>query len=360
MNGEKEAPQGSTSTPAFAEALAGPDFAARFKYYDAADPLRDDIIRLAQKWAEDGGPAGKAPEAKIESLSPDEARTALAELPHLEINRLLRDDAQLPPMPQALEELRQVTEDSQASLEAIGAVILKDSGLAAFLLRMVNSAFYSFSSRVDTISRAVGIIGVKPLYSLALGFVFSEIMARLPKNLPDLDRLWRHSLAVGIAAQSIWEAQEGRAGGERLFVAGLLHDVGKLALICEAPEQAHILYGLSAGDTSIHELEEAVLGFNHAKSGALLLKKWNMPASLIAAVQWHHNPYHSAHYKEPAVVHLADIIVHALGLGVRPDIPVPAPARPGATPYPLNAGTLDLVAEALAKRLEEAYATLRS
>ena len=116
--------------------------------------------------------------------------------------------------------------------------------------------------------------------------------------------------------------------------------------------------GFDTGLALDHELEEAALGFNHAKAGGLLLKKWNMPASLIAAVQWHHNPYHSAHYKEPAVVHLADVIVHALGLGVRPDILVPAPARAGVTPYPLSAGTLDLVAEALAKRLEEAYATL--
>lgn len=326
---------------------------ALFKYYDPADPLLGDLLRLAQSRGEDAAPAEEG------ALSPDEVKTALTEFPHLDINRFLRDDAQLPPMPQALEELRQITENSTASLEAIGAVVLKDSGLSAFLLRMVNSAFYSFSSRVDTVSRAVGIIGVKPLYSLALGFVFSEIMARLPKDMPGLDRLWRHNLAVGIAAQTIWEAQEGKEGGERLFVAGLLHDVGKLALICEAPEQAHILYNQSGKDVPVYDLEDATLGFNHAKAGALLLKKWNMPAPLISAVQWHHNPYHAAHYKEPAVVHLADIAVHALGLGTRPGSPVPAPARHGATPYPLNAGTLDLVADSLDRRLEEAYASLR-
>ena len=359
MNSQREAPQETSLTSSSAETLADRAFAVRFQYYDPGDPLLDELLRLAQKWAESGAGGKPTPGEAAGGLSPDKIKAALAELPRLDINSLLRDDAQLPPMPQVLEELRRITEDDAASLEAIGAVILKDSGLAAFLLRMVNSVFYSFSTRVDTVSRAVGIIGVKPLYSLALGFVFSEVMSRLPKDLPDLDRLWRHSLAVAIAAQSIWEAQEGREGGERLFVAGLLRDVGKLALICEAPKAAHILYSLSAGDTPIHELEDMVLGFNHTKAGGLLLKKWNMPASLITAVQWHHNPYHAAHYKEPAVVHLADVIVHALGLGVRPGTLVPAPARHGATPYPLNAGTLELVAEALAKRLEEAYAAFR-
>ncbi len=342
--------------PSREDSFSPPDavrLAELFKHYDPADPLLEDLLRLAQSRKDSAAPAEE------EELSPDELKTALAEFPHLDINHFLRDDAQLPPMPQALEELRRITEDSNASLDAIGAVVLKDSGLSAFLLRMVNSAFYSFSSRVDTVSRAVGIIGVKPLYSLALGFVFSEIMARFPKDMPGLDRLWRHNLAVGIAAQSIWETQEGKEGGERLFVAGLLHDVGKLALICEAPEQARILYNQSDKDVPVHDLEDAALGFNHAKAGALLLKKWNMPAPLISAVQWHHNPYHAAHYKEPAVVHLADIAVHALGLGTRPGIPVPAPARHGATPYPLNAGTLELVANSLDQRLEEAYATLR-
>ena len=339
--------------------------AARFARCGLDDPLLRRTYDLAQTWPagvesnDAGSPSGPAPVADP-PLPALELRQALDRLPHLDVAGLLRNDPQLPPLPQVLEELRQITASDRADLEAIGEVVRRDAGLSAFLLRLVNSAFYSFSAKVDTISRAVGIIGVKPLYSLALGFVFSEIISHAPKNMPCLAGLWKHSLAVGIAAQAIWEAQEGREGSERLFVAGLLHDVGKLTLMCVAPEQARLLYGRSGEQTIMHELEEELLGFNHAKLGGLLLKKWNMPASLAAATHWHHNPQHASHYKEPLVINQADMLTVALGLGMRPDSPVPAPARQGAVSYAVTPEALDRAAAALATRLEDIHAAFRA
>ncbi len=338
-----------------------PQITNRFRRCDLNDPLFKDMHRLAQAWPgrEQGVGSGHG-ETANSGLPAAEIKERLAELPRLDIARMLRDDAQLPPMPQVLEELRHITADERVSAAAIGEVVLKDAGLSAFLLRLVNSPFYSFSSRVDTVSRAVSLIGIKPLYSLALGFVFSEIITRAPKNMPGLDSLWKHSIAVGIAAQTIWEVQEGGKDSERLFVAGLLHDVGKLALMCLAKEHARLIYGQAENDAVMHELEDKVLGFNHAKLGGLLLKKWNMPAPLITAVHWHHNPHHAAHYKEPAVVHLAGLLADSLGLSARPGSPVPALGRHSASPYPLKPETLEVTAGALAERLEQIHATFRS
>ena len=342
--------------PAGVESDLEARLAARFARCGLDDPLLQQLFELAKAWPDRVGvPAGDSAPTPAES----ELRDALAQLPRLDVAGLLRDDPQLPPMPQVLEELRQITADERAGLEDIGAVVRKDAGLSSFLLRLVNSAFYSFSAKVDTVSRAVGIIGVKPLYSLALGFVFSEIISRAPKNMPGLDGLWRHSLAVGLAAQTLWEVQEGPDGGERLFVAGLLHDMGKLVLMCVAPEQARLLYGNAASDTVMHELEDELLGFNHAKLGGLLLKKWNMPASLAAAAHWHHNPQHAAHYKEPLAINLADMLVTALGLGMRPDSPVPPLIRHGAANYTFKPEALDRAAEALALRLDDVYAAFK-
>ena len=339
---------------------------ARFARCGLDDPLLRRMYDLAQNWPVQTGMHGTGSHAADLSsktlpgadftLAEAEMRQALTRLPHLDVAGLLRDDPQLPPLPQVLEELREITANDRADLEAIGAVVRKDAGLSAFLLRMVNSAFYSFSAKVDTISRAVGIIGVKPLYSLALGFVFSEIISRVPKNMPCLAGLWKHSLAVGIAAQAIWEAQEGREGSERLFVAGLLHDVGKLTLMCVAPEQARLLYGQGAAHTVMHELEDELLGFNHAKLGGLLLKKWNMPAPLVAATHWHHNPQHAAHYKEPLIINQADMLAVALGLGMQSDSPVPPPAWHGAVSYAVTPEALERATEALATRLEDIHA----
>jgi HD-like signal output (HDOD) protein len=333
---------------------------SRFKYCDLNEPLFGEMHYLAQTWA------GRNPMpifrrfAAISVLSDAEVKRRLGKLPQLELTSLLQDEVQLPPMPQVLEELREITADENVSVKDIGKVLLKDAGLSAFLLRLVNSSFYGFSARVDTITRAVSCIGIKPLYSLALGFVFSEIIARVPKNMPGLDSLWRHSLAVGIVAQAIWEVQEGKEDSERLFVVGLLHDVGKLVLMCVAGEHARILYGQSEEATVLCDLEDETLGFNHAKLGGILLKKWNMPASLVTAVQWHHNPYSAAHYKEPTVIHLSDMLVNGLGLGMCPYSPVPALCRDSAERYALKPGTLELAVEALTDRLEDIHASFKS
>ena len=342
------------------QAAFDPRITNLFRHCDLSDPLFKNMHQLAQTWPGREWAWRADSSASADSgLSAAELKSRLADLPRLDVALLLHDDPQLPPMPQVLEELRKITADERVSVEAIGEVILKDSGLSAFLLRLVNSPFYGFSSKVDTVSRAVGLIGIKPLYSLALGFVFSEIIARAPKNMPGLDGLWRHSVAVGIAAQTIWEIQESPADSERLFVAGLLHDVGKLVLMCTGGEYARILYGQAEEGAIIYDLEEKILGFSHAKVGGLLLKKWSMPAPLITAVHWHHNPYHAAHYKEPAVIHLADMLANGLGLGARSGSPVPALGRYSAAPYQLEAETLDRVAAVLFERLEDIHAMFK-
>jgi putative nucleotidyltransferase with HDIG domain len=364
MGAEKKSTQKQDTTQNEMNAAKAADdqhIADRFRYRDLDDPLFKALHGLAQAWAGRAGTwnSGRMA-ATFSGLSTAEIKSRLAVLPQQEIAHLLRDDPQLPPMPHALEELREITADERVSVEDIGEVLLKDAGLSAFLLRLVNSPFYGLSSRVDTISRAVSFIGIKPLYSLALGFVFSEIIARAPKNMPGLDTLWKHSLAVGIVAQTIWKTQESREDSERLFVAGLLHDVGKLVLMCTDSERARILYEQSEEDVASYDLEDKVLGFDHAKLGGALLKTWNMPVSLVTAVQWHHNPYSAAHYKEPAVVHLSDMLVNGLGLGMRPRSPVPALSRHSTTLYHLKPGTLELAVETLSERLEDIYASLKS
>ncbi len=332
------------------------EITARFAHCGLEDPLLREIHALAQTLAGEQFSADPLQPCG-EGMATADLEAALAGLSQPDLAQILNDEHQLPPAPQILTELKAVTADEKSGVEKIAGVILKDAGLSAFLLRLVNSAFYSFPSKIDTVSRAVSILGVKPLYSLALGYVFTEALAAAPKHILNLGVLWKHSLAVGIAAQAIWEAGFGKDDSERLFVSGLLHDLGKLVLAGTAPEQARLLYGQAAGSTPAHELEEACLGFNHARLGGLLLKKWNMPAPLTAAVQWHHNPHQAAQYREPLVVHLADLLVTGLGLGARPTAPVPTPC-PLSNPAQIIAeGDLAGVVQVLRGRLEDIHAS---
>ena len=108
------------------------------------------------------------------------------------------------------------------------------------MLKLVNSPFFGFSIKVDTVTRAVTLLGVDQIKNLAVGGMLQNMMVRLPNNTLNLDDFWRHSIATALAAQSIWKIM-GREDSERLFVAGLLHDCGILALAYTSPDVTHAL-----------------------------------------------------------------------------------------------------------------------
>ena len=227
---------------------------------------------------------------------------------------LIKKEGQLPPLPAVLIELQKVVQDEKSSAEDVAKVVRNDAGLSTFLLRLVNSAFYSFPARVDTVSRAVTMVGVRPLYLLSMGLLFQDMIRAIPKDSLVIANFWQHSIATGLAAQEIWK-QMGQKEEERLFTGGLLHDIGILAMGCMLPHVQDLYKHLNikVRRVPMHDVEKELLGFDHARFGAMLLRKWNMPASLAMPVLWHHHPQGAAHYKEPIVVHLADIVASSLG-----------------------------------------------
>jgi HD-like signal output (HDOD) protein len=126
---------------------------------------------------------------------------------------------------------------------------------------------------------------------------------------------WKHSLACGISARII-AGYKSIQNTERLFVAGLLHDIGRLILYSNTPLHAkNALLSAKYNDTLLHKAENEVMGFDHSKIGGLLLKKWRLPISLENSVKHHHSPYRSKDPLEPAIIHMADIMTNALGIG---------------------------------------------
>ena len=270
---------------------------------------------------------------------------------------MIKKEGQLPPLPAVLLELQKVVQNEKSSAEDVAKVVRNDAGLSTFLLRLVNSAFYSFPARVDTVSRAVAMVGVRPLYLLSMGLLFQDMIRSIPKDSLSISNFWQHSIATGLAAQEIWK-QMGQKEEERLFTGGLLHDIGKLAMACMLPhvQDVYKYLDINVRRIPMHEAEKELLGFDHARFGAMLLRKWNMPASLAMPVLWHHHPQGAAHYKEPIVVHLADIVANALGYSCIPGEVIPKLDGSAWEISGLNQDHVQIIVEAVENRLHEVTA----
>jgi putative nucleotidyltransferase with HDIG domain len=193
-------------------------------------------------------------------------------------------------LPEVCIRVNEMLEDPRINAADIGRVISQDTGLTARLLKIVNSAFYGFPSRIETVSRAVTVIGLRELRGLVLAASAVEAFSKIPNDILNMVKFWRHSVYCGVVAQLL--AERCRVlHSERLFVAGLLHDIGKLILSHRLPnEMREVVARISTEDRPDYEIEREIFGFDHADVGGELLKVWQMPKTLGQAVLHHHRP----------------------------------------------------------------------
>ena len=176
----------------------------------------------------------------------------------------------------------------QATVGDIAELATLDTALSARLLRLANSSFYSFPAQIDTVSRAVKLIGTNELYNLALATSAVSTFNRVPRFLLDMEAFWKHSLLTGLIARCLGK-RLGYRQGERVFAAGLLHNVGLLMLIEQQPDPVKAIIVQGAGMPR-PELEQEVLGFSFAEAGAALLEFWRLPPAMVSLVRHQNNP----------------------------------------------------------------------
>ena len=203
-------------------------------------------------------------------------------------------------------------------------IISEDSALVTRILRIANSAMFNFPSKIDTVSKAITIIGQQQVHDIILGCSIVNVFGNIDQNLIDMEQFWRHNLAVGAAARVIASIRR-ESNIERFFIAGLLHDLGRLVLLAERSQKMNeVMEACRDGKDFIYKQEKEVLGFDHSLIGAMLLKQWKLPPVLVNAVRYHHFPSLSQGYTvEAGIVHIADIVVHALGYGTSGEKYVP-------------------------------------
>ena len=219
-------------------------------------------------------------------------------------------------MPTIYIELQKALSDPNKTFQELGDIISFDTALSARLLKIVNSPFYGFPSKVDTISHAISIIGREQLTDLALATLVIYQFEGIPNKMFNMEKFWRHSVACGVAARSIADFR-GEKNAERFYLAGILHDIGRLVLYKKEPDLSRDAFNRSKErQENIYLSEKELIGFDHAAVGQELLKAWKLPPRLVEAVGCHHQPQNAKEFPiDAAIIHTADYIVHVMDMG---------------------------------------------
>jgi putative nucleotidyltransferase with HDIG domain len=274
---------------------------------------------------------------------------------------LIDDTVELASLPEVVMRAMDMLNAPDTSASDIGNIISQDPALTSRLLKVVNSAFYGFPSRIETISRAITIVGTLELTDLILGSSAIRIFERLPNRLADMEKFWEHSLYAGVVARIL--ARYLRAPNtERCFVVGLLHDIGALVLYRQCPDEARQALELANdGSMPLNVAEREVLGFDHGEVGAELMRAWNLPESFVEVAFYHHQPCAAERYRlETATVHLADVI-SGMACGTASGSNQIAPLEAGA--WELTGLSTDITDQVIAEanaQFDEARAALLS
>ncbi len=218
--------------------------------------------------------------------------------------------------PLIYERLMTVIQDPRAGAADVAGVIAEDQGLTARLLRLVNSAFFSLPWKVDSVSTAVRVVGTGQIRDLAVATSVISMFSDVPDDLLDMGSFWHHAMGCGVVAR-VLAGHRGEDNVERFFIAGLLHDIGRLVMIqCEPRAVGEALREARASGEELRVVERRILGYTHEEVGGVLLERWNFPQALYEAVRFHHEPLRASRFPvEAAAVHVADLVTNALGWG---------------------------------------------
>lgn len=242
---------------------------------------------------------------------------------HVDLRRRIEQVGELPTLPHVVQKLASMIGRPNVSAEDIGALIEKDQVLSAKVLRLANSPFYGFPSRIASVAHAVVVLGLSVVKGLTLCATAFDMM----KNAGMHD-LWRHSLGVAITAHLLG-TKAGMKNPEEAFVGGLLHDIGKVVLYVKWPDVGQqITAAAQPLSRPLMDQEKELFDVTHADVGGWLATAWHLPTSLREPILHHHNPAAAQEAQLPtAIVHVADVLVKSLACGNPGDDLVPPLSR---------------------------------
>ena len=206
------------------------------------------------------------------------------------LNQILSKVKAFPTMPEAGAKMLSLLQEPETEISDIEEILRYDPGLTANILKLANSAYFGIPSKIGSLKQAVVVLGFKRLKQLVVASCVSAVMDKSVAgyDLPS-GNLWRHSIAVSIAAEALVKDKK-RKISQDVFTPALLHDVGKLVLGTFVKEELEAIERIAAKGVPFVVAENMILGTDHAEIGAQILTHWNFPKEVIHAVRWHHDP----------------------------------------------------------------------
>lgn len=331
---------------------------SRFRHTDLTNPVMAELLRLIieRKASLNDGEATAKDLIDTHALPQSFTFRVFNTLkPKINFEQLIQDDMKLSTLPDVLAKINETIARPNSSAADIADVISKDTNLVSCVLRIANSAFYGFPSKIDTLSRAIALLGTQQVSSLCYAVNVIGMFKHIPSSLVDMKSFWKHSLACAIAARVIAGYKNIR-NTERLFVAGLLHDIGRLVLFNHSQLYAVFTFIKAKQHNSLlYTTEDETLGHSHARIGGYLLQKWNLPASLETVTIHHHTPMQAANVIEASIIHVADIIANAMEIGTSGERYIPPLEREAWGEIGLSQNHLSLIINQVDQQIDETY-----
>jgi len=250
----------------------------------------------------------------------------------------------IPTFQESVHRILALTTSPDCSAKDLVQVIEHDPILTIKVLKLVNSAYFGLSQEVTSVNHSVVYVGINTIKNVAISVATTGALPKSNKAGLNMNRFWEHSLAVGVIAKLLAENKGvGKNEQANYFVAGLLHDIGKVLFAHFIPtEYQEVLTKHDAAKTPLHQAEKELLGFDHSEIGAMVAEKWQLPPDLINSIKNHHgaeaqdqHPLSLAIYAANQTAHYLELIkqasedndTDALDAAAKIDDGLPAPVK---------------------------------
>lgn len=270
------------------------------------------------------------------------------------LKMIQKKESDLPSLPVVIDRIISVASDEKTTTEELAEVISFDQGMTNKLLKLANSIYYAQKTKVETIKRAITVIGFDEIVGIALGMgILSSFTDKSGLSL-DMKALWIHGIGVATVSKEL--AKRTNPGiANKIFIPGLLHDMGKVIFSVYFKDEYRKVRLLAMEKKKpLYFAENAIFKLDHAVLSALLMKRWNFPPSIILPCRFHHNP-DSAPIKfkyQSLIINLADYLTQKAGVGHSGN-PVPVTVKNSPQKIGINPSILKLTVDQLRHKEEE-------